>query len=169
MMLIQAVSWEATLPNYGHYPFYAKSMKTFLSVGSNVVIKIKSEADEKLLSEFCLDGTVIATLLSYSSEDEITCVIYQHAELLQPCSNPPLPLMSGPSYGLQEIVKTRNKVVVSANDIVDHAFVFTTTDVEADVINFYGITNCYLLRYQCDNGTKEDIAEHAKFPCESMG
>lgn len=168
-MLIQAVSWEATLPNYGHYPFFAKSMKTFLSVGSNVVIKTKSEADKKLLSEFGLDGTVVATILSYSSEDEITCVIYQHTELLQPCCNPPLPLMSGPSYGLKEIVKTRNKVVVSANDIVDHAFVFTIIDVEADVINHYGITNCYLLRYQFDNNTKEDIEHHVKFPCESMG
>lgn len=59
------------------------------------------------------------------------------------------------------------KISVSVDKIIDLAFIFSLDDMEDDVTNFFGISNCYLLRHQIDKGKHEPIQHFVKFPCES--
>lgn len=168
MMISKAGSWESTFPNYVQHPISVSNMRMTVSVGSHVVIKIKEEAAANALSEYSVDGTIVVTILSCLSNEHISCVLYQNAESLTTISNLPSPILSGSGYGLNELFKSKNTVVVSVDDIIDYAFIFTLGDVEEDVISYYGITHCYLLRFQIDGGVVEDVMGFVKFPCQTV-
>lgn len=165
MLIWKAPSWECTTPSFAQYPIVVPHMKLMVSIGSTVTLKFTNDSEKKSVSEYEVndDGSVVATILSYTSDNEIECQLFQCSKQ----GNAPDPIMSGRAYGFPEIVKTKYKIVVSIINIVDFAFVFTMNDVEEDVIIYYGISNCYLLRYQTDNGTLEPIQNHIRFPCES--
>lgn len=167
MLLSKAVSWESTKPSYAQYPLVVHKMRMMASVGSHVVIEVSTDVDKQLMSDYTRDGIMIATIVSYTSETNITCVVYKVGEVNELANNNLIPIQSGSGYGLQELMKTKYTVVVSEKDIIDYAFIFTLEDIEEDLINFYGITNCYLLRFQIDDGIIIDIINYLTFPCES--
>jgi hypothetical protein len=168
MSLTKCDSWDSTQPSYGQYPILVRHLRMMVSVGTNVVVNVDERPDRERLLEFSGDGKLIATIVSYESDADIICVLYQLAEATSALpNNLPAPIMGGFGYGLKELVKTRYKVVVRREDIIDFAFIFSLQDVEEDAINYFGITNCYLLRFQVDNGLHEDVIDYIKFPCES--
>ena len=46
---------------------------------------------------------------------------------------------------IQELVFTKNTIVIKANKVKDIAFIFKATDVEDSIYDICGISNAYLI------------------------
>ena len=148
-------SWDLTTPHYELQPMCSKILRMMVSIGSSVLIRTESNNEKEV---------TIATIVSYTSDSEIVCVCY---ETIDKCKISVSPITSGIGYGLQEVVKTKNKIVVKINDIIDYAFIFEINNLDEYVIDFGGICNCYLVRYQYDNNELLEIQNFLSFPCDS--
>lgn len=167
MMFTKAVSWESTYPNYLQSTIAVKNMRMNISVGSHVVVKVKTPLESNIISEYAIGGTIVVTIVSYTSDDNISCVLFRNAQSVKQSYNIPSPIMSGLGYGMNELFRTKYQVVISVDDIIDYAFIFSHDDIEQDVISYYGICHAYLVRFQFDNGVVEPVEGFFKFPCES--
>lgn len=156
-------SWDLTTPHYELEPIRSRKLRMMISIGTSVIVKqgnpITNENNED-------DEVTIATIVSLASDSKIVCVTYQTIDKLSSnTSISPIPI--GVGYGLQEVVKTRNKIIVTIEDVVDFAFIFRINNLDEDVIEYGGIRNCFLLRYQYENDQLEDVQHFLCFPCDS--
>lgn len=153
--------WEETIPHFKQSALLSPVMHVNVSVGSPVVIR--HAQDEWSTNR---DDIIVGTIVSYVSESEIVCSTYELIDEVDcMASTPRIPF--GVGYGMKEVVKTTGRIVVNIHDIVDFAFIFKYDNIEDDFVEYGGINNCFLIRYQLDEGVYEDIKGYLKFPCDS--
>lgn len=156
-------SWEETIPNYGQRPILSNTLRMMISIGSSVLIKKEGRNG---VDEQNDDDVIVATIVSYQSETEVTCLMYKSIDELD-CRSMISRMSIGVGYGLREVLKTKQKIVVSIDEVIDFAFIFQIRNLEDDCINYGGISNCYLLRFQAEDGIINDVEHHQRFPCDS--
>lgn len=142
--------WLSTIPNYGKFPFYSTRMKMLISIGSYVVITAAIPEDR-----------LVARIVDYDGE-QLVCNIFDALD-----ASVALTCDSRNAYGMTEIIQTRKKWITTINKVIDLAFVFSLSDVDAGFVNHGGINNCYLIRYRRLNEEIEDIGCTYSFPCQS--
>jgi hypothetical protein len=144
-------NWLATIPNYGKMPLYATKLKMLVSIGSYVLLQLN-----------VVDDPTVVRIVDYVG-DVITCNVFESLQ----STHATMRCTSALAYGMKETVQTRKKHSTTINEIIDLAFVFTLSDVEAGKVTHAGIRNCFLLRYRSNNDVLENVGYTYTFPCES--
>jgi hypothetical protein len=129
-------TWSGTEPSFGSLPVYIPSLKTHLSVGS-----------------FVFTGEQVVRIVSVLDNIVIT---NRYAKII--ASRPFKVPIHQVFQGLQdrELVQTRERIVLSPEQICNIAFVFHPHRVETDGLLLHGIHNVFYSRFR----TEEDSQTH---------
>jgi hypothetical protein len=155
---------------YEEFPFYIPLFKCMMSIGSSVIIEYNTA--EKDISPFFIEGivsykNVLVGIINkfQSASSTISVNLFQYASFQR--SNQQISTINtGIASGIQELVQTFKVIQVDISSIVDIAFFFQLSDIEAGKAHCQGISNCFLVRYCFDNGKYTENLNFCTFPCQ---
>ena len=123
---------------------YVPSFSGFIVLGDLVIME--KSIVMKIVNIINKDGTITLKGKKLININDVGVRIPQSLTRGYPIITSAFSLM--PRDKIQELVFTKNTIVIKANKVKDIAFIFKATDVEDGIYDICGISNPYLIRYE---------------------
>ena len=123
---------------------YVPSFSGFIGLGDLVIME--KSIVMKIVNIINKDGTITLKGKKLININNVGVRILQSLTRGYPITTSAFSLM--PRDKIQELVFTKNTIVIKANKVKNIAFIFKANDIEDGIYDICGISNTYLIRYE---------------------